>query len=251
MEKGRHSMAKFLTTSGITFHLEGLVKAAKEKLILISPFLRVNERLRQILDDKDREKIDIRVVYGKNELQPEENNWLKAKASVRSSFCKNLHAKCFLNESEALITSMNLYEFSQVNNEEMGVLVVKAEDPALYASVFDEAMRLIRISDEVRVTVEKVVPTEVGVDAKARRGGPVQSSAPESGFCIRCQETLKADPTHPYCKDCYSTWKQYANADYEEKYCHLCGKAGKSSMRKPTCYDCYKSFKGAFTSPNA
>ena len=108
-------MAKFLTTSGVTYHLEILVKGAREKLILISPFLKINERIRQMIEDKDRDKIDIRVVYGKNELQPEENNWLKSKTSVRSSFCKNLHAKCFLNESEAVITSMNLYEFSQVN----------------------------------------------------------------------------------------------------------------------------------------
>jgi phosphatidylserine/phosphatidylglycerophosphate/cardiolipin synthase-like enzyme len=168
-------MAKFLTTSGITYHLEGLVKGAKEKLILISPFLKVNERLRQILDDKDREKIDIRVVYGKNELQPEENNWLKSKASIRSSFCKNLHAKCFLNESEALITSMNLYEFSQVNNEEMGILVAKAENPPLYASVYEEAMRLIRISDEVRVTVEKITPAEVHFEPAGKRTGRKQT----------------------------------------------------------------------------
>src|SRR5688572_6280165 len=140
-------MARFLTTTGISHQLEELIKGAKEKLILISPFLKINERIRQLLEDKDRDKIDIRVVYGKNELQPEENNWLKAKASVRSSFCKNLHAKCFLNESLALITSMNLYEFSQVNNEEMGILVAKAEDASLYASVYEEAMRLIRISE--------------------------------------------------------------------------------------------------------
>lgn len=242
-------MAKFLTTSGITYHLEGLVKNAKEKLILISPFLKVNERLRQILDDKDREKIDIRVVYGKNELQPEENNWLKSKASIRSSFCKNLHAKCFLNESEALITSMNLYEFSQVNNEEMGILVLKCDDPALYASVYEEAMRLIRVSDEVRVTVEKVVPAEVHFEPAGKRTTRTQANLADVGFCIRCRVKLTPDPSHPLCKDCYTKWKQYEKADYEEKFCHLCGKSAKSSMRKPTCYDCYKAFKDVMTFP--
>ncbi len=34
---------------------------------------------------------------------------------------QNLHAKCYLNEKAAIITSMNLYDFSQVNNNEMGV----------------------------------------------------------------------------------------------------------------------------------
>jgi hypothetical protein len=244
-------MVKFLTTSGITYHLENLVKSASEKLILISPFLKVNERLRQILDDKDREKIDIRVVYGKNELQPEENNWLKSKASVRSSFCKNLHAKCFLNESEALLTSMNLYEFSQVNNEEMGVLVARAEDSDLYLNIYEEAMRLIRISDEVRVTVEKVVPPEVGARSKARRKSGGKATVPESGFCVRCKKKLKADPMHPYCKDCYATWRKYEDPDYEENYCHLCGNSATSSMSKPTCYRCYKSFNAVLDFPLA
>ncbi|MCI0559210.1 MAG: phospholipase D family protein [Nitrososphaera sp.] len=240
-------MTKFLTTSGITFHLEELIKSAKERLILISPFLKVNERLRQLIEDKDRDKIDIRVIYGKNELQPEENNWLKSKAFVRSSFCKNLHAKCFMNESEALITSMNLYEFSQVNNEEMGILVSKADNPSLYASVYEEAMRLIRISEEIRVTVEKIARTDVGPEVKASHNARTKVVAPEKGVCIRCKADLKADPTHPYCKDCYGTWRQFENPEYEEKFCHLCGKPNKSTMRKPTCYDCYRAFKGIFT----
>lgn len=242
-------MAKFLTTSGITYHLEGLVKTAKEKLILISPFLKVNERLRQILDDKDREKIDIRVVYGKNELQPEENNWLKSKASIRSSFCKNLHAKCFMNEAEALITSMNLYEFSQVNNEEMGILIVKADDPGLYAEVYSEAMRLIRISDEVRVTVEKIIPAEVHFEPAGKRSPRAKAPPPEVGYCVRCRIAVNPAPMQPLCTACYTKWKQYENADYEEKFCHLCGKPTKSSMRKPTCYDCYKAFKEVMIFP--
>jgi hypothetical protein len=242
-------MAKFLTTSGITFHLEGLIKGAKEKLILISPYLKINERIRQLMEDKDRDKIDIRVVYGKNDLQPEENNWLKSKASVRSSFCKNLHAKCFMSESQALITSMNLYEFSQVNNEEMGVLVSKAEDAAMYAEVYEEAMRLIRISEEIRVTVERVVQVEAVATPAPRRPARAKGGAPEMGACIRCTAEIKADPTHPYCKDCYAKWKQFGNAEYEERVCHLCAKPHKTTMRKPTCYECYKQFNDvlAFT----
>jgi len=97
-------MAKFLDTTGVSYHLQQLINNANEKLILISPFLKINERIRQSLEDKDRLKIDIRIIYGKNELQPDENNWLKSLQSVRSSFCKNLHAKCYMNENEAIIT---------------------------------------------------------------------------------------------------------------------------------------------------
>ena len=68
-------MAKFLNTSGVSYRLELLVKNAKEKLILISPFLKFNDRIKQLIEDQDRLKLDIRLVYGKNELQPEENNY--------------------------------------------------------------------------------------------------------------------------------------------------------------------------------
>lgn len=152
-------MAKFLDTTGVSYHLQQLINKANEKLILISPFLKINERIKQSLEDKNRLKIDIRVIYGKNELQPEENNWLKSQTSIRSSFCKDLHAKCYLNESEAIITSMNLYEFSQVNNNEMGIYVVKETDPTLYNEIYEEVKRLIRISDEIIVSVEKA-PTK-------------------------------------------------------------------------------------------
>ena len=141
-------MAKFLDTTGVSYHLQQLIVHARDTLILISPFLKINERLRQALEDKDRMKIDIRIIYGKNELQPEQINWLRELRFVRTSFCENLHAKCYLNESEAIVTSMNLYEFSQVNNQEMGIYVTKSEDPELYAAIYDEARRLIRISDE-------------------------------------------------------------------------------------------------------
>jgi phosphatidylserine/phosphatidylglycerophosphate/cardiolipin synthase-like enzyme len=147
-------MAKFLNTSATNYFLEELIKNAKDRLILISPFLRLNDKIKELLEDKNRLKIDVRVVYGKNELQPEEIKWLKDLAYVRTSFCKNLHAKCYLNEETCIITSLNLYEFSQVNNNEMGVLVQRSEDAQLYNETYEEAQRIIRISDEIRISVE-------------------------------------------------------------------------------------------------
>ena len=50
-------MAKFLNTSGTNFFLEELIKNAKERLILISPYLRLNDRIKELLEDKDRLKL--------------------------------------------------------------------------------------------------------------------------------------------------------------------------------------------------
>ena len=149
-------VAKFLNTSGTNFFLEELIKNAKERLILISPYLRLNDRIKELLEDKDRLKIDIRIVYGKSDLHPDEIKWMQKLDYVRLSFCKNLHAKCYLNEGECIISSLNLYEFSQVNNNEMGILVRKYEDDEVFKDAYEEAQRIIRISDEVRITLDEV-----------------------------------------------------------------------------------------------
>lgn len=227
-------MAKFLDTTGVSNELAQIIKGAKEKLILISPYLQIGDRFREFLEEQDRQKIDIRIIYGKSELQPQENNWLKSLKSVRTSICKNLHAKCYLNEKEALISSMNFYEFSQMNNNEMGIVIYKAEDPELYNDINEEAKRLIRISEEIKVTIEKIVPKE--------------DSNNSEGHCIRCGIKIKLDPKHPYCLECYQKWKKFEDETYEEKdgVCHICGKSNKSSMEKPVCMKCYKKNKSLF-----
>lgn len=151
-------MAKFLNTSATNYFLEELIKDAKDRLILISPFLKLNDRIKELLEDKNRLKIDVRIIYGKSELQPAEITWLNNLTYVRTSFCKNLHAKCYLNEDVCIITSLNLYEFSQVNNNEMGVLIRRAEDGEIYKETYEEAQRIIRISEEVRVSLERIDP---------------------------------------------------------------------------------------------
>jgi len=149
-------MAKFLGTTATNYHLEELIKEARERLIIISPYLKFNERFKTLLEDKDRMKIDVRIIYGKSELAPAEINWLGSLESVRTSFRQNLHAKCYMNEQVAIITSMNLYEFSQLNNDEMGVFIVREDEPELYREVYEEAQRIIRSSQQVRLAAAEV-----------------------------------------------------------------------------------------------
>ena len=151
-------MAKFLNTSATNYYLEELIKSASDRLILISPFLKINDRIKALLEDKNRLKIDVRIVYGKSELQPEEINWLKELTFVRTSFCKNLSAKGYINEKACIVTSLNLYEFGQVNNNEMGIYISKDDDALMYKETYEEGQRIISISDETRITLKKVAP---------------------------------------------------------------------------------------------
>ena len=132
-------MAKYLRTSGISAELEDLIRNAREKVYIISPYLKLSDSIRELINDKEREKIEVRIIFGKQELNPTEMSFLENLKYVRLYFSNNLHAKCYLNESKMIITSMNLYEFSQQNNREMGILIERSNEEDKI--VYDEAWK--------------------------------------------------------------------------------------------------------------
>jgi hypothetical protein len=90
-------MAKFLNTSATNYFLEELIKTAKDRLILISPFLKLNDRIKELLEDKNRLKIDAGYLR-QERIALEEIAWFRDLAYIRTRFCKNFHTKYYLNE---------------------------------------------------------------------------------------------------------------------------------------------------------
>ena len=241
-------MAEFLTTAGISHRLEDIIKNAEQRLFLISPYLQINDRLKEIIAMKTQSKsIDIRVIYRNNDLRPEENKWLESMPSIRTMLRNSLHAKCYMNEKEALLTSMNLYEYSQRNNDEMGILVSKEEDEELYKNIDDAVKSILDGSDEIRVTVARVESTENNreseVATRTRKEATPVLQVPEKGFCIRCKVDLPTNPTRPYCNSCYAVWRRYKNEEYEENNCHTCGNEHATTFLKPLCLACSGKYK--------
>lgn len=59
-------MAKYLRTSSITAELENLIREAKKELYIISPYLKLSDNMKELLNDKEREKVDVRIIFGKS-----------------------------------------------------------------------------------------------------------------------------------------------------------------------------------------
>lgn len=239
---GDEPMAEFLTTRGISYELEQIIEGAEERLYLISPFLKVSKDLKELLEEK-APSVDICVIFGKSELQPDESEWLQGLDAVKTRYRKDLHAKCYLNEKKALLTSMNLYEFSEKNNDEMGVLVSKKDDPDLYDKILKESRTILNKSENVQVTFTKDKPAQSSAETPQPKAAGIPLKVPETGFCIRCGNSIPANPPLPYCNSCYRSWNRYKNDEYEEKHCHICGNEQKATMAKPACPSCYKKHK--------
>ena len=122
-------MAKFLTGNELNSELEKLFERADEQIILISPYIKLHDRYASTLrTKKDNPKMKIIIVFGKNEedlsrsMKQEDFNFFKEFPNIEIRYEKRLHAKYYSSESSAILTSMNLYNFSQDNNIEAGVM---------------------------------------------------------------------------------------------------------------------------------
>ncbi|MBD0258598.1 MAG: phospholipase D family protein, partial [Cytophagales bacterium] len=238
-------MAEFLDTQGVSYYLKRLINNASDKLYLISPYLQLNNQLKLSLEDRHKFKIDIIIIYGKvSDLNPDDSKWLDSMPGIKLMFHKDLHAKCYINEKEAIITSMNLYMFSQQNNVEMGIYVHKEKDEALYNQIASEVDRIKRGSEHRTITVQKVEPLPPADKTPVNR--PVLNKAPlkqdtqsapakASGFCIRTGVKIPFNPARPLSYEAFQKWNQFGDQEYPEKFCHFSGEPsnGETSVRKP------------------
>ena len=240
-------MAEFLTRNGISGKLEKIIREADKLLVIISPYIKVDEQLKGRIERKSSSGTTVRVIYGKRRNQ-DDYEWLQSLASVEIYFCEHLHAKCYLNESEALLASMNLYEYSMVKNYEMGILVSKAQNHGLYGEIIEEAEHIAEQSKLLVQTSTPQPPQKNKKRSAAITSRPRKSSSeiPTSGFCIRCRAGLPANPRKPYCSVCFEKWDRYHRREFKERHCHICGNEHSTSFSKPVCRDCYRVHKDQF-----
>ena len=236
-------MAEFLTTRGTSHYIENIIMDAKQKLILVSPFLQLSKTFYERLKDASKRGVKITIIYGKDELKPNEQNSLAELVNVELCYHQNLHAKCYFNESSMVITSMNMYQFSENNNREMGILLEMKTEPELFKKAETEVNSIIEHSDPS--------PLQKSIRAKYNQSfsktnidkAEVPNKLPKMGYCLRCQTRIPYKTARPYCKECYSSWAIFQNYTYNESVCHCCGVfTNPISMVKPLCDNCLQKY---------
>lgn len=233
-------MADFLTTNGTSYHIENVIIGAEIELVLVSPYLQISKTFYERLKDASKKNVDIKIIFGKDELRPNEKNSLAELRNLELLFFENLHAKCYFNEKEMVITSMNMYEFSEKNNREMGVFITKQNDKNIFDKAVNETLSIIQSSEIIQLakTKGKFFDNKYSLNEQTNR-------EPRRGYCIRCEESIQYDLVKPYCWRCFSTWSQFKNPDYYENVCHSCGEFESTSMNRPECYKCFVGNKKA------
>lgn len=229
-------MAKFLRTNGVSDAIDRIISEAKNEILIVSPYLKVHTQLLERMQQAARRNVRIILIYGKTELNSDMDSKLGTIDCLERYYKDDLHAKCYMNENTAIITSMNLHDYSARNNREMGILIEKSIEKDVYMDIREEVKSILGAS----------TPKKTALVQPAKRNRNRNQKIITKGFCIRCGEEIPLNPNRPFCKDCYDSWNQYCNPDYHEKFCHSCGFDNNTSMNRPLCRSCFKELTSAF-----
>ena len=244
-------MARFLTTRGATSEIENLINTAESGVVLISPFIKISASLFQNLRAADQRGVRTMIVYGKSKLETGVEEQLRELKHVEVRFLENLHAKCYYNEHSMVITSLNLYDFSEQNNREMGILITRQDDAAVFVDAEEEAKRIIGLAAPWTVATQRKSPVRVQA-RQQEKGTPKKSKSilgkpisdilsgvlgTDRGYCIGCRTRIDFDTHKPSCFKCYWLLKRNQR---KAKYCHECGREVKATLNTPRCRSCFE-----------
>lgn len=273
-------MAQFLSEDALNAALIDLIREAQEMIVLISPYVKLHERIKTTLKAKLKDTpIRVIVVFGKNTEHLEKSlsradfDFFKEFPDVEIRYNARLHAKYYASEKAAILTSMNLYDFSQNHNIEVGVLLKSSRladltkgviGGGLDAEAYNYFMQNVveqsdlvfnkeaifkdsflgltstYLSSEIKEDhSEKFFKGEVIINKKPTfkrwgKGNEPLTTKP-NGYCIRTGVAIPFNTKHPFSSDAFKSWSRFSNPDYPEKFCHFSGEPanGETSAARP------------------
>lgn len=237
-------MAKFLSTRKAVSELEELIRNADAKLILVSPYLKLSNDFKELLSFRNSKDKVTTVVFGKQELNPDEMRFLQSLQFVSLRYNESLHAKCYVNDNKMIITSLNLYQFSMANNKEMGVLIDKNDpnDEQVYKDASNEIDFIIQTSQKFEFGAAVSKPQIKKPEERPAR----ETNKNNKGYCIRTGVEIPFNVDRPLSAKAYESWAKYGDDEYPEKFCHFSGEAsnGETCFSKPILKKNWNKAKG-------
>ena len=264
-------MAEFVEGSLLNLRLEELIKEAESHIILISPFIKLHPQIRDLLKSKKEDpNILVTIVFGKNEdditesLHKADFEFFKEFANIEIRYNPRLHAKYYANENKAILSSMNLHEYSQNNNIEFGVVVDKQGVLALKGRLLNDVLDAdafnffddVIESSEVKF-IREPRPKLKDKLIKLRKGAYTHSETTidelsklfkvsvkiKNGYCIRTGIEIPFDIKMPMSSNGYNQWVDDGrNKLQPELYCHFSGEKseGANSLAFPVLKKYYR-----------
>lgn len=132
---------KLIKPSEVSSKIMTLIEESEEKIILISPYVKVAKWYKLVKKIEEAKKRNIDIEFYIREDNGENNSQAEViKLGLIPIEIKDLHCKLYMNEKKAVMTSMNLLLSSEINSLELGY---ETESKDEYSEIYDFYKRYI------------------------------------------------------------------------------------------------------------
>jgi len=243
---------EFLGKSHTVHNLYRLLADAEKFVILVSPYLSI-EKLRDLernIQGALKRKVSVTLMTRARDAHTSgasPGGLLRLQALTQQGLrlfeVPDLHAKLYVSERHALVTSLNLLDSSFNNSIEIGMWVpVHRPEYAQIMKFIQQELGPYGRTFRPQVDFDSNgPPTQMVAEPVRSRRQPSRRQV-KTGYCIRCGEEQSLNPDKPYCEDDYFVWAEYGNPNYRDNYCHGCGDEYSATKNKPFCRDCYEEY---------
>ena len=196
------NLKNIIGTIEISHAIESLIQESTRFLIFVSPYLKITDRIKSKLS-MNLSKIDnCYFIFRKNEIKTSEKNWLELHQNIHLIEVKNLHAKLYLNENRCLLTSMNFYEYSQINNFEIGVLFNRKVEEDNFQEVIEQIKLMTRLSENnttIQNELDKLTDYSTGrLFTELSKLKSKSTFIDYQSFCNKVRETVRIEESEFY-----------------------------------------------------
>jgi hypothetical protein len=139
-------VATLLTARGVSWHIQDIIGGAREHLFLVSPSVCLSGTLLHSIQTVGR-TVPVSIVYRDDDLTAALVANLGHVGRLTLLRHPNLHAKCYFNEQTMVLTSMDLSGDTDTRDWEMGVLIDRELDAALFQAAYDEVVKITGLAD--------------------------------------------------------------------------------------------------------
>jgi sugar-specific transcriptional regulator TrmB len=124
---------KIINPNEIGTKISTLVSEANKKVIIVSPFISISHWKKMLvnLERAINRGVLISIYYREIKI---EDQFVLEKMGIKLFHVDGLHTKLYFNDENAIVSSMNLYEYSDLNSIE---LAIDYSDPEDYKRLFE------------------------------------------------------------------------------------------------------------------
>lgn len=157
----------FIPVMEISGKIMTLIEDAEKELIIVSPYVDIKnwDKLKRCLKNAIERKVEITFYVRENVKQDLEPI---RQLNVKIVFVKDLHAKIYLNDTYGIVSSQNLYQYSDINSIDFAYTTETDKERNQLVKLIDKYLKNSKVIEEnildTKPEVEKELSNEVTIE---------------------------------------------------------------------------------------